>query len=143
MNDLVGQTYKINLVNNSLNENESVIDAITCHFRNQSGVTEIKSKFMFAQSNAKSSLSYTSPSHVPFLLKSLDIKKASGLDTIPPKLVKATSDTLSVPLSQVNGIFPDASKVAMVSPIDKKTDNKSKISNYRSVSMLNIFSKVC
>ena len=98
---------------------------------------------MFAQSNAKSSLSYTSPSHVPFLLKSLDIKKASGLDTIPPKLVKATSDTLSVPLSQVNGIFPDASKVAMVSPIDKKTDNKSKISNYRSVSMLNIFSKVC
>ena len=105
---------KLNLVNNSLNENESVIDAITCHFRNHPSVTEIKSKFMFAQSNAESSPSYTNPSHIAFLLKSLDIKKASGLDKIPPKLVKAASDILSVPLSQainnslMNGIFPDA-----------------------------------
>ena len=42
----------------------------------------------------------------------------------------------------MNGIFPDAAKVAMVSPIDKKTDNKNKISNYRPVSVLNVFSKV-
>ena len=82
------------------------------------------------------------------LLKSLDIKKASGLDEIPPRLVKAASDKLPVLLSQtinnslMNGIFQDAAKVAMVSPIDKKTDNKNKISNYRPVSVLNIFSKV-
>ena len=42
----------------------------------------------------------------------------------------------------MNGIFPDAAKVAMVSPIDKKTDNKNKISVYRPVSVLDIFSKV-
>ena len=30
------------------------------------------------------------------LLKSLDIKKASGLDEIPPRLVKAASDKLPV-----------------------------------------------
>ena len=42
----------------------------------------------------------------------------------------------------MNGIFPDAAKVAMVSPIDKKSDDKSKIFNYRPVSVLNIFSKV-
>ena len=42
----------------------------------------------------------------------------------------------------MNGIFPDAAKVAMVSPIDKKSDDKNKISNYRPVSVLNIFSKV-
>ena len=82
------------------------------------------------------------------LLKSLDIKKASGLDEIPPRPVKATSDKLPVLLSQtinnilMNGIFQDAAKVAMVSPIDKNTDNKNKISNYRPVSVLNIFSKV-
>ena len=103
---------KLNLVNNSLNENESVIDAITCHFRNHPSVTEIKIKFIFAQSNAESSPSYTNPFHVAFLLKYPDIKKASGLDKIPPKLVKAASDILSVPLSQainnslMNGIFP-------------------------------------
>ena len=74
---------------------------------------------MFAQSNVESSPSYTNPSHIAFLLKSLDIKKAFGL-------VKAASDILSVPPSQainnslMNGIFPDAAKVAMVSPIDKK-----------------------
>ena len=43
---------KLNLVDSSLNDNESVIDAITCHFRNHSSITEIKSKFMFAHSNA-------------------------------------------------------------------------------------------
>ena len=69
---------KLNLVNISLNENESVIDAITCHFRNHPSVTEIKSKFMFAQSNAESSPSHTNSSHIAFLLKSLDIKKVSG-----------------------------------------------------------------
>ena len=83
-----------------MNENESVIDAIKCHFRNHPSVTEIKSKFMFAQSNAESSPSYTILSHVAFLLKSIDIKKFFGLDKIPTKLVKAASDILSVPLSQ-------------------------------------------
>ena len=49
--------------------------------------------------NAKFLPSYTNQSHVAFLLKFLDIKKASGLDEIPPKLVKAASDILSIPLS--------------------------------------------
>ena len=104
---------------------------------------------MYARLNAESSPSYTNPSHVAFLLKSLDIKKASGLDKIPPKLVKAASDILSVPLSQainnglMNGIFPYDAKVAMVSLIDKETDDKNKISNYRPVNVLNIFSNVC
>ena len=67
----------LNLANSSLNDNESVIDVITCHFRNHPSVTEIKSKFLFAQSNAESSPSYANPSHVAFLLKPRDIKKAS------------------------------------------------------------------
>ena len=85
---------KLNLVNNSLNDNESVFDAITCHFCKHPSVTEIKSKLMFAQSNAESSSSYTNPSHVAFLLKSLDIKEGSGIDKIPPKLVRAACNIL-------------------------------------------------
>ena len=42
----------------------------------------------------------------------------------------------------MNGILPDAAKIAVVSPIEKKTDDKNKISNYKLVSALNIFSKV-
>ena len=103
---------------------------------------------MFAQSIAKSSPRYTNPSHVAFLLKSLDIKRDSGLDKIPPKLVKVASDIPAVPLSQainnspMNGIFQDAAEVAMVSPIGKKTDIKYKISSYRPVIVLNIYPKV-
>ena len=40
---------KLDLLNTSLNDNESVADAITCHFRNHPSVTEIKTKFIFAQ----------------------------------------------------------------------------------------------
>ena len=50
---------------------------------------------MFTQSNAQSSPCYLNPSHVSFLLKSCDIKEASG------KLVKAASDIVSVPLLQI------------------------------------------
>ena len=40
----------------------------------------------------------------------------------------------------MNVIFPDTARVAMVFPIDKKTDDKKKF--YRRVSVANIFSKV-
>ena len=42
----------------------------------------------------------------------------------------------------MNEIFPDAAKVVMVFLVDKKSDDKNKISNYRPASLLNIFSKV-
>ena len=38
----------------------------------------------------------------------------------------------------MNGIFPDPVEIAMVSP-RQKTDDKKKISNYRTASVLNIF----
>ena len=42
----------------------------------------------------------------------------------------------------MNEIFPDAAKVVMVFLVDKKSDDKNKISNYRPASLLSIFSKV-
>ena len=68
--------------------------------------------------------------------------------TNPGSAPEAASDILSVTLSQAinnsltNRIFRDAVKVAMVSPVEKKSDDKNKIFNYRPVSVLNIFSKV-
>ena len=82
------------------------------------------------------------------ILKNLDTKKATGVDKIPPKLAKLSADTLATPLSLAinssinNDLFPNAPKIAFVSPTDKKTDNKNKISNYRPVSVLNTFSKI-
>ena len=41
----------------------------------------------------------------------------------------------------MTGIFLDDAKVASVSPIDKRSDNKNKTLNYRLVSALNCFSR--
>ena len=81
-------------------------------------------------------------------MKNLDSKKAAGVDKIPPKLAKLSADALAIPLSLAinssmkNDFFPNAPKIASVSPVDKKTDDKNKISNYRPVSVLNTFSKI-
>ena len=39
-------------------------------------------------------------------------------------------------------IFPDSSKIAAVSPVDKGTHNKNSISNFRPVSVVSVFSKM-
>ena len=76
------------------------------------------------------------------------IKKATGVDKITTKLVKLSTNILSEPLTKtINdsltmGNFPDATKIAAVSSIDKGTDNKNSISNFRTVRVLSVFSKI-
>ena len=82
------------------------------------------------------------------ILKSLNSRKAPGIDKIPTKLVNLASDFLAEPLpiainnSISTSTFPNNAKIASVVPIDKKTDDKYVISNFRPVSILNCFSKV-
>ena len=40
------------------------------------------------------------------------------------------------------GAFPDNTKIVSVLPIDKQSDDKNNVSNYRLVSVLNTFSKI-
>ena len=81
-------------------------------------------------------------------LKNLDIKKASGIGTIPPKLIKLSADFLTPLLTKAintsigQNVFPENGKTASVIPLDKGKPNKSEISNFRPVSVLNTFSKV-
>ena len=77
----------------------------------------------------------------------LDPKKATGSDTIPPKIIKDASRVLKSPLAdlfnttvEVNQ-FPTALKYANVSPIYKKDDNTKK-ENYRPISILPTISKM-
>ena len=82
------------------------------------------------------------------MLKSLNSKEAAGTDRLPIKLVKLASKVLSKSLSIAmnNSItlstFPDRAKVATVVAIDKKTDNKYTVPNFRPVSLLNCFSEI-
>ena len=81
------------------------------------------------------------------LLRNVDIKKSAGINMIPPKLIKLSAKVLSKPLviainnSSNKGIFPDNAKIACVSPLDKHTDDKYSVTNFRPVSVLNTFSK--
>ena len=64
------------------------------------------------------------------------------------QLIVLASDFVSKPTSKAfnncitSCTFPENVKVATVVPIDKKTDGKYIISNYRPVSLLNGFSKI-
>ena len=70
------------------------------------------------------------------MLKSLNSKKAVGIDRLPIKLVKLASEVFSKPLSIA------MNNSITVVPLNKKTDNKYNGSNFRPVCLLNRFSKI-
>ena len=82
------------------------------------------------------------------IIKGLDSTTATGIDTIPPKLVKMACDIIAEPLTNLINftlidchLFPLREKVATVTPIFKKDDKLSK-KNYRPISVLNVFPKI-
>ena len=129
-------------------DNNTAINVITEAYKNHPNVAKIKE--IIKKNTTKRSFKFDSVTkpYITTLLKNIDIKKATGVDRIPPKLVKLSANILSEPLTKtINdsltmGIFPDAAKIAAVSPIDKGTGNKNSISNFRSVSILSIFSEI-
>ena len=64
-------------------------------------------------------------SEIKDLLKNLDIKKASGIDTIPPKLVKLSADfltpllTKAINTSIAQNVFPENAKTASVIGVNR------------------------
>ena len=79
------------------------------------------------------------------LFQQLKPRKAIDDNKIPPTLIKIAAEPLSTPLSIAisnrfkQNIFSNNVKVACVKPLDKKTENKHSISNFRPVSILNTF----
>ena len=71
-------------------------------------------------------LTPTLPDEIQEIIKSLNSKKATGPNSIPTKILKVFSKTISIPLANlINlsfecGIFPMSLKVASVTPIHKK-----------------------
>ena len=82
------------------------------------------------------------------LIQGLNPKKAIGIDTIPPKLIKVAVEFLTPLLNKSinsgieHNIFPDLAKTALVVPLDKGKPNQNDIANFRPVSILNTFSKI-
>ena len=81
------------------------------------------------------------------LLSQMDVNVSTGEDKIPPKLVKLAKKNLvkrltkAINISINSSVFPKMAKRAAVSPLDKGGKDKTAITNFRPVSVLNVFSK--
>ena len=70
------------------------------------------------------------------LIQGLNAKKATGIGTIPPKLIKVAVEFLNPVLTKsINSsieykIFPDLAKAALVVPLDKGKPNKNDIAKF-------------
>ena len=113
-------------------------------FENHPSIVEIKKNINIVE---KFTIKEATVSDINTLLKSVNTKKATGPDNIPPKLVKLSANVIDSHLCNIinkglqNSSFPDAAKIASVRPIYKKKCRNT-IENYRPVSILNTFSKI-
>ena len=85
--------------------------------------------------------------HANKQISKLNIKKATGCDSISPKILKLAQPSISNPINILvnksieSSIFPENLKAAQVSPLFKKNNSLDK-GNYRPVSVLPCISKI-
>ena len=140
------KTFGTNFENTSVQSVRDIVNSYENH------PSIIKIKQIVNGSNVSNSERFSfkmvNENEIKDLLKNLDIKKASGIDTIPPKLVKLSADfltpllTKAINTSIAQNVFPENTETASVITLDKGKPNKNEISNFRPVSVLNTFSKI-
>ena len=140
------KTFGINFKNTSV---QSVRDIVNS-YKNHPSIIKIKQ--VVNESNVSDSERFSfktiNESEIKDHLKNLDIKKASGIDTIPPKPVKLSADfltpllTKAINTSIAQNVFPENAKTATVIQLEKGKPNKNEMSNFRPVSVPNTFSKI-
>ena len=124
------------------------IDTASCAIdkhRAHPSVIKIKGKF----SEKMDSFNFTPVSYdvIKRKMKDINIRKATGYDRIPGKLLRLAHSELSIPLTNLinnciaRNSFPGNMKCAELSPVFKKGDNLAK-TNYRPVSVLTTISKL-
>ena len=128
-----------------LQENDGYcVKQIIKKFENHPSIVEIKKNINIVE---KITIKEATVSDINTLLKSVNTKKGTGPDNIPSKLVKLSANVIDSHLCNIinkglqNSSFPDAAKIASVRLIFKKKCRNT-IENYRSVSVLNTFSKI-
>ena len=165
LNNLVGRTsdkYSIseifNINNNKVSEPRIISDKFCEYFSNigSSLASKIPSPNTqyneYLNRNKKSNLnsffmSPTSPDEVHKIIASMKPKHSSGYDHITSKLLNDINDVICDPLSMIinksieTGVVPAVMKTAKVIPIYKSKD-KTRLENYRPISLLPVISKV-
>ena len=126
-----------------LNEDEE-LDQIFKMYQNHASIARIQEHV-----SIDSPFKFTNVSigEVKSLLRNIDSSKATGYDTIPPKLVKAAANELAQPISSLVNMslslsrFPHELKKSETSPL-YKGQNSLEPQNYRPLSVLTCLSKI-
>lgn len=110
----------------------------------RSGISSVRSSI---SGSSMFSISPFTTNEVQNALDSIDINKNSGSDGLPNVFLRRTSHRLSHPLTIIYnrslalGVFPNKWKESFITPVFKKGD-RSRVDNYRPVSILNAVAKV-
>ena len=127
---------------NQQNDTDNV-EKITSEYKNHPSVVKIKETFKNFKNFA---LPKASPKDINKIMKSLNSKKATGPDKIPPKLVNIAARIIDCHICNIlnqsvsYSTFPEQTKNANVVPIHKK-DKSEEIKNYRPVSVHHLSQK--
>ena len=127
----------------TLNEEEE-LDHIFKIYENHASIVGIQEHVTV---NSPFQFTHVSVGEVKALLLDIDSTKATGYDTIPPKLVKAAANELAQPISSLVNMsislscFPHELKKSETSPLYKSQDNLEP-QNYRPLSVLTCLSKI-
>ena len=126
-------------------ENEkNPLDKAILTYKEHPSIQSIKSKY---DESSKFSFREITEEEISNEILSLNTAKASQQSDIPTNILRINVDLYSFYLQKIlnkclkKSVFPDAMKVAEVTPVFKKNDRISK-ENYRPVSILPVISKV-
>ena len=127
---------------NQQSNTDNNVKKIISEYKNHSSVVKIKGTYKhFGNFNVPKA----SPKDINRIMKSLNSKKSTGLDKIPPKLVKLAANIIDCHICNIlnqsisSSMFTEQAKIANVRPI-YKNGKREEIKNYRSVSVLSSFS---
>ena len=171
----IGETWK--LIKQVVNENRApmdTIDALTINGKETTNMQNIVNHFNTYFTNVGKSLAAKVPqargnycetitahytvsdamfikptdkTEIINIVHNLKLKKSTGHDCFPTKVLKAVIECIAQPLVDIcnlsfsSAVFPDKLKIAKICPIYKCEDKKI-VSNYRPISILSVFSKI-
>ena len=126
-------------------KNES-IENIIIKYKDHPSIKSIKN----LHSEKRFSMPLAKEGNIERILTNLNPKKASGSDSIPPKIVIRSAEYLCKPLTKIINAtitqkkFPENAKLTRVTPIYKNPKDGSRLesTHYRPISVLSVFSKV-
>ena len=141
-------SHTSSLNDKSQNEKEEILDNIIGKYRNHPRIVKIRSNLPIDIDRTMFHFSKAEPSDIIKIIKGLKSGTSVGIDKIPPKLVIMSAEVIANPLAKLINttmlddlIFPNIEKDASVTPVFKKEDRQIK-TNYRPISVLNVFSKI-